>query len=381
MDSSAQIDIADLPRAGRRSRGTRRPTTPVLVVALLGDRMQQLEQALTALTREHEALDQDTTGACRAGLYEADGLLVAMAQRDIKGTIWKLCHPSKYTKKCDMLRRHIGVSRHAYETVAMGCQEALRPLAELRERAKRLGDEVTQLSDSVNEVDDLQELQRRTLNDKIEAGLRLLSDRTLVLASHRKREQETRANKEQLEVRQAAGEDYPLSFFPGVNAASKHTTAMGFLIERITEEVAFLEREIQSAAQIEEKQRVRVESLQLQRDGTAAKAERSFVAKLQVRMGVFQAKLSDISAGLRDKEVPLRAAGERCLGIAARLDALRESSSGDLVRGVEDLARGIAMQKYEQKKTREKEEKRKSWERRKAAGRSYTPCAICLGLR
>ncbi|EFQ35183.1 hypothetical protein CGRA01v4_01298 [Colletotrichum graminicola] len=379
MEPSAQIYVADLPRTNRLlTDGTRRSTTLVPSVAAIDHRMQRLEQALAALTKEHKALDEDAVDRCLAGLEVADSLLVASAHRDIKGTLWKLCHPFKHSKKCDMLRRHVGIARDTYEKVVKRYQDAVRPLAELGERAKKLGDDARQVLGSIDEVNAFQERKQRALDDKIEMGLKIWSNRTLTLAKHREREQEARAKKEKLEMQQAAGEDYPTSLFPDI-AAGRHTTVIGLLIERSDAEITHLEQETHWAAHNAEKQQAKVESLRLQRDGTTPKAERSLVAKLGIRMGVFRSKLSKLRSELRDKEEPLRAVGDRCLGIAARLSALQKSGSGDLVLGVKDLARGITIQKHEKKK--EEKERRKSWEMCKSAERPRTSFTSCLGLR
>ncbi|KAK1595126.1 uncharacterized protein LY79DRAFT_578304 [Colletotrichum navitas] len=381
MESSAQIHVADLPRDDRLidgACGTRRSTTRVPSVAAIDHQMQRLEQELSALTKEYEALDEDAADRCLAGLEVADSLLVASAHRGIKGTLWKLFHPYKYSKKCDMLRRHVGIAQDTYGKVVERYQDAVRPLTELSERAKRLGDDARQLSGSIDEVNAFQERKQRALDEKIEIGLKIWSNRTLTLAKHREREQEARATKEQLEIHQAAGKDYPTSLFPGI-IAGRHTTAMGLLIERSAAEITHLERETHWAAHNAEKQQAKVESLRLQRDGTTSKAERSLGAKLGVRMGGFRSKLSKLRSELRDKEEPLRAVGYRCLGIAARLSALQESSSGDLVLGVKDLARGIKIEQHEKKK--EEKERRKSWETCKSAQRPRTSFTSCLGLR
>ncbi|KAK2058384.1 hypothetical protein LY76DRAFT_572759 [Colletotrichum caudatum] len=379
MESSAQSRIADLPRSGRLpdgARGTRRPTTPIPSVAALDHRMQRLEQALTALTNEHKALDKDAADGCRADQEVADGLLSASAERDIKGTLWRLCHPSKYSKKCDRLRRYVGMAQDMYGTVVRRYQDAVRPLAELGERAKRLDDDANQVSGSIDEVQAFQERRQRALDDKIEMALKIWSKRAMALAKHREREQEARAKKEQLEIWQAAREEYSTSLFPGIAAGKQ----ISLLIEGSAAEIVHLERETHWVAHNAEKQRAKVESLRLQRDGATPKVERVLVAKLGVRMRVFRSELSKLSTELRSKEEPLQAASYRCLSIAARLNTLQESSSGGLVFGVKDLVRGITIEKNEKEKEGGKM-KKKLWKTRNSLESSFTLFSGCLRLR
>ncbi|KAK2025618.1 hypothetical protein LX32DRAFT_51642 [Colletotrichum zoysiae] len=379
MESSAQSRIADLPRSGRLpdgARGTRRPTTPIPSVAALDHRMQRLEQALAASMNEHKALDKDAADGCRADQEVADGLLVASAERDIKGTLWRLCHPSKYSKKCDRLRRHVGITQDTYGTVVRRYQDAIRPLTELGERAKRLDDDASHVSGSIDEVQAFQERKQRALDDKIEMALKIWSKRTMALAKHREREQEARAKKEQLEIWQVARKEYSTSLFPGVAAGKQ----ISLLIESRAAEIVHLEQETHWAAHNAEKQRAKVDSLRLQRDGATPKAESVLVAELEVRMRGFRSKLSKLSAELRSKEEPLRAATCRCLSIAARLNTLQEFSSGDLVFGVKDLARGITIEKYEKKK--DERMKRKPWQTHNSLESSHRLFSGgCLRLR
>ncbi|KAK1982355.1 hypothetical protein LZ30DRAFT_590803 [Colletotrichum cereale] len=326
MESYAQVSIADLPRAGGLTdgaRGTHRPTTPVLSSSnpltdpsftALGHQMQRLEEALAALTREHEALDEDAAARCHEGLEVADSLLVASAQRGIKDTIWKLCHTSRYSKKCDMLRRHIGIAQHTYETVGKRCQDAVRPLTELCEWAKSLDDDAGLASGSINEANFRQGRKKPIVNFRIGSGLDAWSRMALTPAAVREDDQVT------------------------------------------NERMETLQKMLQQAE---------VESLQ-QGSGATRKAEKLLVVNLIVRMEVFRAKRSKLSAELRGKETTLQVVGDRCRGIAARLDALQESNFGDLVFGVQDLASSIAVERYKKKK------EEKYWETRKSARRSHT---------
>ncbi|KAK1965813.1 hypothetical protein LY78DRAFT_657932 [Colletotrichum sublineola] len=382
MESSAQSSHADLPRAGHLTdgtSGTRRPTTRVPSIAALDHRMQRLEQALGGLTEEHEALVGDAVDGCRAGMQMADDLLLTSAKRDVKGTFWKLCHPFQYPKKCDMLQRHVGVAQHTYRTVVKRCRDAVRPLAELAERARSLDKDAKQVSGAIDEVNARQEHKQRALDDRVESALRILSGRRQIRDKQLKRERDARVEKKRFEIRQATGENHPKSLFPGISV-DKYTMALGYLIEQTTAEIAELARETRRADWDVEEQRAIVETLRIERhDGATPKAERLLVAKLGARMRGFRSKLSKLSAELEGKEEDLRAAYCRCLSIAMKLDALQESSTGDLLSGVQDLARGIAMERKEKKK--EEAEKMNYWETCKSPEGSRKSITGCLKLR
>ncbi|KZL70951.1 hypothetical protein CT0861_01948 [Colletotrichum tofieldiae] len=354
MESSAQIYIADLPRAGDLTDGTRgsRPTTPVpskgsppsdSSVATLNLQIQRLEQTLAALAKEHKALDREAANRCHAGLEVADGLIVASAQRGIKGTLWHMCHPSKYSKKRDLLRRHVGIAQHTYETVGRQYQDVARPLAELCERAENIGDDAKQVSDSIHELSSLQQCKEKALDAEIRARLQAWSYKTLRLAALRKRERETGARGECLGIQRTA-----MDGRHGL-MAREDVAGTGLSLKHNWEVRSSLAQEIRRVASEVEMLKANIESLQRGRDALN-KAEGLLVVKLVVRVKVFQAKLSRLIAGLQDKERPLRAASDRCLCIAARLDTLKESNFGDLVFGVQDLASSVAVKKGEKKK-------------------------------
>ncbi|KAK2047668.1 hypothetical protein LZ31DRAFT_127956 [Colletotrichum somersetense] len=114
-------------------------------------------------------------------------------------------------------------------------------------------------------------------------ALKIWLKRTMALAKHREREQEARAKKEQLEIWQVAREEYSTSLFPDIAAGKQ----ISLLIESRAAEIVHLERETHWAAHNADKQRAKVESLRLQRDGATPKVESVLVSELGVRMRVF----------------------------------------------------------------------------------------------
>ncbi|GKT47114.1 uncharacterized protein ColSpa_07295 [Colletotrichum spaethianum] len=390
MESCAQIFIADLPRPGDLTDDARdiRPTTPVPSrsrprsdpsVTALNLRMQWLEKTLTALTEEHEALDRDAADGCRAGLEVADGLLVASAQRGIMGTFWQVCHPSKCSKKRDLLRRHLGIAQHTYETVGKRYQDAVRPLTGLYERVRSLGDNAKQVSNMIHELNTLQECKEKALNLEIRERSEAWSHKTLRLAALRKREWETGAKRESMGIQQTAmdgwhdtRQDDRISWASGL-VVCKHAAGMALSLKHNGAVLSSLAQEIWRVASEVEMLKAHVELLQHGRDAME-KAKGLLIAKMMVRMEVFQAEHSRLSAELQDEEKPLKAVGDDCLRIAARLDALKESNFGDLVFGVRDLARSVAVKN-------EKKEKRKCSKGCKPAGRPYTSITSRLMMR
>ncbi|OHW97214.1 hypothetical protein CSPAE12_04106 [Colletotrichum incanum] len=362
MESSAQIDIADLPQAGDLTDGARdsRPTTPVPSkgglpsdpsVATIDLQMQTLEKALTTWTKEHEALDGDAANGCHSGLEVADGLIVASAQHGIKGTIWQMCHPSKYSKERDLLRRHVETAQHTYETVGRQYQDVVRPLIELCKRAKNIGDNAEKLSDSICELNNLQESKETALNDEIRVRSQASSHKTLKLAALRKPDDDRMSSTLGLMARE---------HFAGTGLSLKHNWELR----------SSLTQEIRRVASEVEMLKANVESLQRGRDAMN-KAEGLLLVKLVVRMEFLQVKHSRLVAEFEDKERPLRAANDKCLCIAARLHTLKESNFGNLIFGVHDLASSIAV----------KREKEKFLKARKSAGRPHASITSRLVLR
>ncbi|GJD01559.1 hypothetical protein ColKHC_10384 [Colletotrichum higginsianum] len=255
---------------------------------------------------------------------------MAIAQRGTKSTIWQICHPSKYPKKQDLLRRHVGVAQDTYETAGRRCREVVRPLAELCEKAKSLGDDAKQVGDSIRE---LSNCKKMVLNAEIRIASEMWSRKASKLAAMRKREQQMKMKPKCVRIQQTtmAGR------YKTGNVSLKHNDEMLSSLVVLTGEI----RRVASEAEMLKRN---VESLQQVRDAKN-QADRVLVAKMVVRWELFQAQLAKLSSELHKEEEPLTAACDRCLCVAARLDALKESNFGDLMFGLEDLANSIEGQK------------------------------------
>ncbi|TKW49244.1 hypothetical protein CTA1_9875 [Colletotrichum tanaceti] len=363
MESSHRVRIADLPRRdltdGYRDS---RPTTPVpsksnppsgpsVAVAALDLQMQSLESTLDALNKTREGLDRIAVEGSHAGLRVADGLIVAMAQRGTKSTMWQICHPSKYPKKQDLLRRHVGVAQDAYETAGRRYRDVVRSLTELCGKAKSLGDDAKQVGDSIRA---LSNCKKTILNAEIRIASEMWSRKASKLAAMRKREQQIKMKPKCVRVRQTTmagrcktGSEahsppciYGLTsrkHAVGMDDSPKHNAEMLSSLMALTGEIRRVESE-------EEMLRRNVESLQQLRDAKN-QAERVLVAKMVVRWELFEAQLARLSSELHKEKEPLAAVCDKCLHVAARLDTLKESNFGDLVFGLEDLANSVEGQK------------------------------------
>ncbi|KAK6225859.1 hypothetical protein QIS74_01906 [Colletotrichum tabaci] len=360
MESSRRVRIADLPRRdltdGYRDS---RPTTPVpsqsnppsgRSVAALDLQIQGLESTLDALNRAREGLGRIAVEGWRADLRVADGLIVAIAQRGTKSTIWQICHPSKYPKKQDLLRRHVGVAQDTYETAGRRCREVVRPLAALCEKAKSLGDGAKQVGDSIRE---LSNCKKTVLNAEIRIASEMWSRKASKLAAMRKREQQIKMKPRCARIQQTTMAGRYKTGSEGRNpcisglTSRKHVEGMDVSLKQNDEmlsSLVVLTGDIRRVASEAEMLKRNVESLQQVRDANN-QAERVLVTKMVVRWELFQAQLARLSSELHKEEEPLMAACDRCLCVAARLDALKESNFGDLMFGLEDLANRIKGQK------------------------------------